>query len=384
MEHVRENGKWIAYHMVTWSIAKLLFLSIKVWGIQSTPFQIVDLNVGLLFIATAITGFIDGFIFGSIDVALDRSFENLRFSERVFYKTAINFILGIAQTVLLVPLFMGWAPQIGIAMFSKTLITANIVIMGVYIFLVTIVLQLSKLVLAWVQTNDLFQIISLKNDGIEEDRIFMFLDMKSSTTHAEILGAARYSQLIQDCFFAMAKSAKATCAEIYQYVGDEAIFTWRTSEFNLRNSVAHFFTFRANLRQRSTYFRQKYGVVPEFKAGIHHGRVIRTQVGAMRKSIAFHGDAINTASRIQGKCNELGRDLLVSGSVNDALAAHYSTAPEGQYQLRGKDCKVSLYSIRGPLKGQDQHQPNKGLMIQQKIQCRKEKLPVFKIWLNLL
>jgi adenylate cyclase len=35
----------------------------------------------------------------------------------------------------------------------------------------------------------------------EEDRIFMFIDLTSSTTYAESLGHLRYSELIQDCFF---------------------------------------------------------------------------------------------------------------------------------------------------------------------------------------
>ena len=35
----------------------------------------------------------------------------------------------------------------------------------------------------------------------EDDRIFMFMDLKSSTTYAEKLGHIKYSQFIQDCFF---------------------------------------------------------------------------------------------------------------------------------------------------------------------------------------
>jgi adenylate cyclase len=35
----------------------------------------------------------------------------------------------------------------------------------------------------------------------EEDRIFMFMDLKSSATLAEKLGHIKYSQFIQDCFF---------------------------------------------------------------------------------------------------------------------------------------------------------------------------------------
>ena len=35
----------------------------------------------------------------------------------------------------------------------------------------------------------------------EDTRIFMFLDLTSSSTYAEKLGHIKYSSLIQDCFF---------------------------------------------------------------------------------------------------------------------------------------------------------------------------------------
>ena len=60
----------------------------------------------------------------------------------------------------------------------------------------------------------------------EEHRIFMFLDLKSSTTYAEKLGHLKYSQLIQDCFYDLNDVVEQYKAEIYQYIGDEAILTW--------------------------------------------------------------------------------------------------------------------------------------------------------------
>jgi adenylate cyclase len=210
----------------------------------------------------------------------------------------------------------------------------------------------------------------------------MFLDMKSSTTHAEKLGAGRYSMLVRDCFFDMTKAARLSNAEIYQYVGDEAIFTWKTSELNLTNSIQHYFNFRENLRQRSSYFRSQYGIVPEFKAGIHHGRVIRTQVGVLRKSIAFHGDAINTASRIQGKCNELGKDLLVSAAVRDGLSETFGIDSEGCYQLKGKDCKVNIFSVTEL--SREKFSPGRLKGTLQKVQCKKNRMPLFRLWPNIL
>lgn len=382
MNYLKENGKWIAFCMATWSISKTLFVSIKLWGIESIAFRLPETSTGLLVLSVALSGLIDGLIIGFIDTTFDKVFQHMRLGKRLAAKTVINMTVGLSLTILLVPLIMGWPPDTGIAAFSDKLITANLVMTAIYVFAVTLLLQLLKIASAWVQTNDLRQIFSTGDDGIEEDRIFMFLDMKSSTTHAEKLGAGRYSMLVQDCFFDMTKASRLSNAQIYQYVGDEAVFTWKTSEVNLKNSVQHYFNFRENLRQRSSYYLSQYGIVPEFKAGIHHGRVIRTHVGVIRKSIAFHGDAINTASRIQGKCNELGKDLLVSAAVRDGLYEAFRISSEGSYQLKGKDCKVSIFSVTELTK--EKFSPSRITRSQQKVQCRKNRMPLFRLWLNVL
>jgi adenylate cyclase len=64
----------------------------------------------------------------------------------------------------------------------------------------------------------------------EEDRIFMFMDLKSSTTFAEKLGHIKYSQFIQDCFFDITDIITKYDAEIYQYVGDEVVLSWSIEE----------------------------------------------------------------------------------------------------------------------------------------------------------
>jgi adenylate cyclase len=59
----------------------------------------------------------------------------------------------------------------------------------------------------------------------EEEHVFMFIDLQSSTQIAEELGHIKYSQLLQDCFNDLGVTSKYY-AQIYQYVGDEAVLTW--------------------------------------------------------------------------------------------------------------------------------------------------------------
>jgi len=52
----------------------------------------------------------------------------------------------------------------------------------------------------------------------EEVRIFMFLDMKSSTAIAERLGHVRFYTLLNELFHEISRPVLQTKAEIYQYI----------------------------------------------------------------------------------------------------------------------------------------------------------------------
>ena len=46
-----------------------------------------------------------------------------------------------------------------------------------------------------------------------------------------------------------------------------------------------------------------FGLLPEFKAGFHLGKVTTGEIGVIKKEIIFTGDVLNTTARIQGLCN---------------------------------------------------------------------------------
>src|SRR5690606_6867708 len=60
----------------------------------------------------------------------------------------------------------------------------------------------------------------------EEERIFLFMDLKSSTAIAEQLGHIRYSAFIRDSFLDINELLSEYSASVYQYVGDEIVLTW--------------------------------------------------------------------------------------------------------------------------------------------------------------
>ncbi len=182
----------------------------------------------------------------------------------------------------------------------------------------------------------------------EEKRIFMFLDLKDSMSIAETLGHYKYSEFIQDCFLDLNHVIEKNDAEVYQYVGDEAVLTWPYKKGIYKcKCVDLFFEFQEQINKRLSYYQNKYDFVPMFKAGLHGGKLMIAEVGTVKKELAFHGDVINTTARIQGECNAYNASLLISESLlNDLhLNTTFKSMPLGNIKLRGKQEGVNIYSI---------------------------------------
>jgi len=183
-----------------------------------------------------------------------------------------------------------------------------------------------------------------------EERIFMFLDLRSSTTIAEKLGEQRYFNFLRDTYSHATASILDSKGEIYQYVGDEIVISWKMYEgVDNANCLNCFFEIQKALILKASYYKETYdGMVPEFKAGLHYGYVMAGEIGIVKRDIAFSGDVLNTTARIQEKCNELGVNILLSNYLLDKLSLHpYNFEPKkiGDMELRGKQQKVMLYTL---------------------------------------
>jgi adenylate cyclase len=135
---------------------------------------------------------------------------------------------------------------------------------------------------------------------------------------------------------------------VYQYVGDEVVITWKTNEGIRDNNCLHFFfLFLEELEKNRTYFEEKYKVFPEFKAGVSSGMVTVAEVGELKSEISFHGDVLNTASRLQGLCNDYGKKMLISEFLYTEIdhTNQFEIKFIGDLQLKGKHKNVGIYSV---------------------------------------
>jgi adenylate cyclase len=181
-----------------------------------------------------------------------------------------------------------------------------------------------------------------------EHRLFLFIDLQGSTTIAETLGHEQYSQLLKECFHDLTDFVLESGASIYQYVGDEVVLTWTArSAGSPEQCLEAFFGFDRRLARRGEYYQNRFGHAPQFRAGADMGSVTATEVGDIKRDIAYHGDPLNTAARLLDLCKTDGRQMLISDRVQTEIrnGTGFLTNWIGDFQLRGKAEKVGVYGV---------------------------------------
>lgn len=182
----------------------------------------------------------------------------------------------------------------------------------------------------------------------EETRIFMFVDLMSSTAIAEKLDNIKYHQLLRDFYADITNAIIYNKGEIYQYVGDEIVISWKLNNgINNNQCLKCYFDMREAIAGLKEKYLATYGLVPDFKAGLHYGKVIAGEIGIIKRDITFSGDVLNTTSRIQGQCNAYGVKILSSDELLEMLAYNnnYLRIPIGDIILKGKVSKVALSTL---------------------------------------
>ncbi|WP_324027695.1 adenylate/guanylate cyclase domain-containing protein [Maribacter sp. BPC-D8] len=181
----------------------------------------------------------------------------------------------------------------------------------------------------------------------EAQRIFMFLDLNQSTTIAEEIGHLKYSRLIQECFTKLTHHIDNYDAEVYQYVGDEAVLTWKNSDSSAAGKcIDLYLDFRNSLTKDAPQFERKYGIAPKFKVGISFGTVAIAEVGDYKRDIAFHGTVLNTGARLCQLCKEIKEDILFSTSFFDLLKTNkHQLTYVGDYMLTGRKSNEKVFRL---------------------------------------
>jgi adenylate cyclase len=181
-----------------------------------------------------------------------------------------------------------------------------------------------------------------------EKRTIMFIDLVDSTAIAEQLGHKKYFRFIRDFIYFISLALLENDGQIYQYVGDEVIASWIVKKKNAnRKCLQALLDCKRMLQRNKNYFKKQYGIVPEFRAGIHTGEITIGEIGVIKKDLAMSGDTINTAARLRSATSEFNQKVIISKDfAAQSNLKNWETINLGLVDLKGKEAAMELYALK--------------------------------------
>lgn len=298
-----------------------------------------------------------GLFIGAIEVVwLKNVFSNESFTTKIIYKLLVYSLFLFTVILVAFPIAVSiqlhthvFDPLVWERFYAYLTSLGNVstsVQMAVSLFISLFYAEISENI----GQKILFNFFTGKyHKPVEEKRVFMFLDMKSSTTIAEKLGHIKYFELLKKYYNDLSDAILRNHGEVYQYIGDEIVVSWPLEKGIENNNCIHcFFAMKSDLDQRSGWYLSKFGVAPTFKAGLHCGKVTTGEIGALKKEIIFTGDVLNATSRIQGLCNTYDVDIIISKDLANELQPdkNYNLPPIGTENLRGRAEAMELFTVK--------------------------------------
>jgi adenylate cyclase len=181
-----------------------------------------------------------------------------------------------------------------------------------------------------------------------EERVFLLIDIEGSTALAERLGERGFHRLLNRFVADITGPIVAAYGEIYRYVGDELIASWRLSDgvADGRCVRACFAAFEC-LAALAPVYRRDFGAAVHCRAALHCGPVVAGEMGTVKREIVFLGDTLNTAARIQDFCRQTGHRVLASAGLLDLVELPPGIVGRslGALRLRGKESEIGLYAL---------------------------------------
>ncbi|MCW8811924.1 MAG: hypothetical protein OQJ93_05260 [Ignavibacteriaceae bacterium] len=347
--------EWL-FVIAAWIGILYLFIFISYWGLRHLLKESAlteYLDSGYIHLEILMTAIIFGALFAIINTLTDtsrmrrRSFGAIILIRSALYLAAFlfaGFVIYLVFDSFNIITEKQWQETFNY--FTPIYLLSIVTYFIVAILFINFILQVNRKF----GPGNLFKIITGKYcTPKNENRIFMFIDLRGSTAIAERLGHNKYSQLMQNCFHDLTDIVLKYKASIYQYVGDEVVLSWDMGNgLKNLNCIKSYFAFDRKLKSREKFYLKNFDTAPFFKCGVDCGEVTVVEIGEIKREIAYHGDVLNTAARIEKKCNALNKKMIISKYLEKELPESLNGFKKeliGNMELKGRKEKMNLYSI---------------------------------------
>lgn len=183
----------------------------------------------------------------------------------------------------------------------------------------------------------------------EEERIFMLLDLKSSTTIAEKFGNLKYHQFLNEFYYDITKCIITAKGNIYRYVGDEVMVSWKIKTGLMNsNCLRTYFYIKSEIRKHREKFLKQYGLVPEYTTCFHIGMIIAGEIGEVKSQIVFSGETLSELQKLKKAGSKFQCDLIISDSLISQIDVPeiYTSEELGYISMNDPGQKLKVYTLK--------------------------------------
>jgi len=181
----------------------------------------------------------------------------------------------------------------------------------------------------------------------------LFSDIAGFTSMSESLPPDEVEHILNEYLTAMSEIVFENEGTLDKYIGDAVMAVWgNVGASNPKTEAYKAVNTAIKMQEQLIALREKWlseGMVPlQIRIGVNTGEALVGNFGSPQKmDYTVIGDAVNTASRLEGLNKQTGTSIIVSQStfelVNDRLNGRHC----GTVKVKGKEEPVSVYEVLG-------------------------------------
>lgn len=200
------------------------------------------------------------------------------------------------------------------------------------------------------------KLVREKQDTVGERKtvVVLFSDIRGFTTWSEGVAPEQLVRQLNEYFDEMVGAIQARGGTVDKFIGDAvmAVFGGLLEVANPSEAaVDAALAMRGRLAALNVQWRQRGWPELDNGIGLHKGAVLQGTIGSRdRKEFTVIGDAVNTASRLEGATKELGHSIVISREVQRDLApaVREGCVALGAVKLKGKAHDVEVFGVPDP------------------------------------
>ncbi|MCB9668806.1 MAG: adenylate/guanylate cyclase domain-containing protein [Alphaproteobacteria bacterium] len=188
--------------------------------------------------------------------------------------------------------------------------------------------------------------------GVRKDVVVLFSDIRGFTTWSEATDPEELVARLNVYFEAMVSAIHRHGGVVDKFIGDAVMAVFdgvlpleRPEDAALAAALA----MQEELARLNAAWADQ-GLAPwRTGIGLHRGPVVLGSLGSEeRQDFTVIGDAVNTASRLEGLTKELGAVILVSDALAAGLTDRGALEDGGEVAIRGREARLHVWRVRSP------------------------------------